>query len=247
MLTVSQKLSFVGKVVSRRRKIHFVFTLISIFTNAIFEIVSLAAVVPFLSVLSSPQIFMESSAARKYAPHLGITDAMQAVTLVCITFAVLTVVSATVRTVTIIVNSKFTLALGADLSRIVFERTLYQPYSSHAMQNSAAVIANVTQNVNAFVNGIMSPSIQFLTSTLTVVGILVTLFLINWWVALTASIVFGGAYLGISRLNRSRYARNSSIVVSAQDEVVKALQEGLGGIRDVIIDGNQQFYTRIYI
>jgi ABC-type multidrug transport system fused ATPase/permease subunit len=246
MLTVREKLFEVSKVVSGRRKIHFALTLAAIVTSAVFEIISLSAVVPFLSVLSSPQAFMESSSARRFAPLLGITDSVQAVTVVCVSFAVVTVVSAATRTAAIIVNSKFTLALGADLSRIVFERTLHQSYALHAGQNSAVVIANVTQNVNAFVNGILSPSIQFLTSMLTVVAIIMTLFLINWWVALTASIVFGGAYFSISRLNKSRFAKNSSIVVAAQDEVIKVLQEGLGGIRDVIIDGNQDFYTRTY-
>lgn len=246
MIIAVDKLSEVRKVVSRKRKIQFVLTLLSILTNALFEIVSLAAVVPFLSVLSSPQTFMESSMARKFAPMLGVTDASQAVALVCITFAIITVISAAIRTVTIIVNSKFTLAFGADLSRTVFERTLHQPYSSHAKQNSAAVIANVTQNVSAFVGGILTPSVQFLTSSLTVIGILITLLIINWWVALTALMVFGSAYFGIVRLNRARYAHNSSIVVAAQDDIVKALQEGLGAIRDVIIDGNQDFYARTY-
>jgi ATP-binding cassette subfamily B protein len=246
MITVLDRLYEVRRVISRKRKIQFVLTLLSIVTNSFFEIISLAAVVPFLSVLSSPQTFMESSTARKFAPMVGITDAAQAVSLVCISFAIITVISAAIRTMTIMVNSKFTLALGADLSRTVFERTLHQPYSSHAKQNSAAVIANVTQNVSAFVNGILNPSVQFLTSSLTVIGILITLFIINWWVALTASVVFGGAYFGIVRMNRSRYARNSSIVVAAQDDIVKALQEGLGAIRDVIIDGNQEFYVRTY-
>ena len=244
--SISEKLYEIRRVISRKRKIQFVLTLLSILTNALFEIVSLAAVVPFLSVLSAPQTFMKSSTARKFAPMLGVTDAAQAVALVCITFAIITVISAAIRTLTIIVNSKFTLALGADLSRTVFERTLHQPYSSHAKQNSAAVIANVTQNVSAFVNGILNPAVQFLTSSLTVLGILTTLFIINWWVAWTASVVFGGAYFGIVRMNRSRYARNSSIVVTAQDDIVKALQEGLGAIRDVIIDGNQDFYVRTY-
>ena len=246
MMTLLDKLSAVRNVISRKRKIQFVLTLLSIVTNSFFEIIALAAVVPFLSVLSSPQTFMQSSTARKFAPLLGVSDAAQAVTLVCVSFATITVISAAIRTLTIVVNSKFTLALGADLSQIVFDRTLHQPYSSHAKQNSAAVIANVTQNVAAFVNGILNPSVQFLTSSLTVIGILTTLFVINWWVALTVSVVFGGAYFGIVRMNKSRYASNSSIVVAAQDETVKSLQEGLGAIRDVIIDGKQNFYARTY-
>lgn len=243
---LTTKLYQLRRVLSRWRKIQFALTLISIFINSLFEIISLAAVVPFLSVLSSPQTFMESSSVRRFGSMLGINDAADAVALVCIAFASITVVSAAVRTITVIANSKFTLALGADLSRTVFQRTLHQPYSSHAKQNSAAVIANVTQNVTAFVNGILNPSVQFLTSSLTVFCILTTLFIINWWVALTTSVVFGGAYFGIVRINSSRYARNSSIVVAAQDDIVKALQEGLGAIRDVIIDGNQEFYVSTY-
>jgi ABC-type multidrug transport system fused ATPase/permease subunit len=246
MLSINGKLAVVRRAVSRRRKLQFLFTICSILLNAIFELISLAAVVPFLSVLSAPQAFMDSSTVRRFAPDLGITDASHAVSLVCAAFGFITVVSAGIRTITIIVNSRFTLALGADLSRIVFDRTLHQPYSSHAKQNSAVVIANVTQNVGAFVNGILGPSVQFLTSALTVIGILTTLLIINWWVALTASLVFGGAYFGIVRMNRSRYARNSSVVVAAQDDIVKSLQEGLGAIRDVIIDGNQEFYAKTY-
>jgi ABC-type multidrug transport system fused ATPase/permease subunit len=244
--TIIEKMNEIRRVVSRRRKVQFVVTLAAILINAGFEIVSLVAVVPFLSVLSSPQTFLYSGTGQRFAPNFGITDASQAVSFVCIAFAIITVVSAVIRTITIVLNSKFTLALGADLSRIVFVRTLHQPYSSHAKQNSASVIANVTQNIVAFVNGILNPSVQFLTSSLTVIGILTTLFLINWWVALTASIVFGGAYFAIVCLNKPRYARNSSIVVGAQDHIVKALQEGLGAIRDVTIDGNQEFYAHIY-
>jgi ABC-type multidrug transport system fused ATPase/permease subunit len=246
MIIVLEKLSVIRNVISRKRKIQFCLTLLAIMTNSFFEIISLAAVLPFLSVLSSPQTFVESSSVRRFAQLLPLNNAAEAVAFVCIGFATITVISAVVRTITIIVSSKFTLALGADLSRSVFERTLHQPYSSHAKQNSAAVIANVTQNVSAFVNGILNPAVHFLTSSLTVIGILTTLLLINWWVALTTSVVFGGAYFGIIRMNRSRYTRNSSIVVAAQDDIVRALQEGLGAIRDVIIDGNQEFYGRTY-
>jgi ABC-type multidrug transport system fused ATPase/permease subunit len=246
MMSVHDRLFQVRKVISRKRKFQFLLTLFAIVANSFFEIISLAAVVPFLSVLSSPQTFFESSAMRPITRLLGIKGASEAVSLVCVAFAAITVISAVVRSLTVIVNSTFTLALGSDLSRTVFERTLNQPYSSHARKNSAAVISNVTQNVNAFVNGILNPSVQFLTSSLTILGILITLILINWWVALTASVVFGSAYFCIVRINRLRYARNSSIVVAAQDDIVKALQEGLGAIRDVIIDRNQDFYVRTY-
>lgn len=241
-----EKLHEIRLVISRKRKIQLGISLVAILSNAIIEIVALMTLVPFLSVLSSPHAFVQSSTARRLAPIFGVIDASQAISIVCGTFAGVTIMSAAIRTFTIMVTSKFTLSFGTDLSRVVFERTLHQPYHLHAKQNSAAVMANVTQNVGAFVNGIVNPTMQLLTSTLTVVCIITTLFLINWWVALTSSIVFGGAYFALISLNRVRNLRNGKVIVGAQDNIVKALQEGLGAIRDVIIDGNQNFYVKVY-
>jgi ABC-type multidrug transport system fused ATPase/permease subunit len=231
---------------TRKRRLQFFVTIIAIVGNAFAEILSLAALIPFLSVLSDPNRFWESSTVRSYAAWFGVHSAAQAIPAVCVAFGVITVISAASRTLTIVINSRFTMGLGADLSRLVFERTLRQPYSVHSMQNSAVVIANVTQNVGAFVGSILSPCVQLMTSSLTVVGILITLFIVNWWVALTAIVVFGGAYASIIRFTRVRYQRNSAIIVASQDDIVKSLQEGLGAIRDVIIDNNQDYYTRTY-
>ena len=245
-LTVIGKLRVIWDNCTPNRRLQFFTTLIAIVGNSFVEVLSLASLIPFLSVLSDPSRFWESSIVRSYGGWLGIQTAGEAIPVVCVTFGIITVISAISRTLTIVINSRFTMGLGADLSRLVFERTLRQPYSVHSMQNSAVVIANVTQNVVAFVNGILSPSVQLMTSSLTVIGIMFTLLVVNWWVALTAIVVFGGAYTGIIRFTRARYRRNSAIVVAAQDEILKALQEGLGAIRDVIIDNNQDYYSRTY-
>jgi ATP-binding cassette subfamily B protein len=245
-LTAIAKLRIIWVNCTTKRRLEFFATLVAIIGNSFAEILSLASLIPFLSVLSDPNRFWESANVRTYAGWFGVHSAGQSIPLVCIAFGIVTVLSAASRTLTVVVNSRFTMGLGADLSRLVFERTLRQPYSVHSMQNSAVVIANVTQNVGAFVGGILTPSVQLITSSLTVVGILVTLFVVNWWVALTAIVVFGGAYAGIIRFTRMLYQRNSAIIVTSQDDIVKSLQEGLGAVRDVIIDNNQDYYTRTY-
>ena len=240
------KLVIIWGACSTRRRFQFFATLVVIVGNSLVEVISLASLIPFLSVLSDPNRFWESATARSVAAWLNVHSAVQLIPIVCIAFGIITVISAAVRTFTVVFNARFTMGLGSDLSRLVFQRTLQQPYSKHSMQNSAVVISNVTQNVGAFIGGILMPSVQLVTSSLTVVGILTTLFIVNWWVALTAIIVFGGAYTAIIRFTRVRYHQNSTIVVAAQDEIVKSLQEGLGAIRDVIIDNNQTYYLRTY-
>ena len=197
--TTLAKLGVIWENCTPKRRLQFFATIIAIIGNSFAEILSLAALIPFLSVLSDSNRFWESATVRSYAAWFGVHSAGQAIPLVCIAFGLITIISAAIRTLTIVINSRFTMGLAADLSRLVFERTLRKPYSVHSMQNSAVVIANVTQNVAAFVNGILIPSVQLMTSSLTVLGILITLFAVNWWVALTAIVVFGGAYSAIIR------------------------------------------------
>ena len=52
--------------------------------------------------------------------------------------------------------------------------------------------------------------------------------------------------LTIIRLTSKRLLRNSTINAHESTQVIKSLQEGLGGIRDVLIDGTQATYCQKY-
>jgi len=47
-------------------------------------------------------------------------------------------------------------------------------------------------------------------------------------------------------MSRRRLQRNSQRIAYEETQVIKALQEGLGGIRDVLLDGTQPVYCDIY-
>jgi ABC-type multidrug transport system fused ATPase/permease subunit len=65
-------------------------------------------------------------------------------------------------------------------------------------------------------------------------------------VALVAATGFGISYGLVTWLTSHSLNRNSRHIAHEQTQVIKALQEGLGGIRDVLLDGTQSTYCRIY-
>ena len=77
---------------------------------------------------------------------------------------------------------------------------------------------------------------------MTIVGIIAVLLLINISVTLTAFVGFGGLYLIVIYLTRRNLKDNSRHIAEKSDLMVKSLQEGLEGIREVLINNNQQFY-----
>jgi ATP-binding cassette subfamily B protein len=73
-----------------------------------------------------------------------------------------------------------------------------------------------------------------------------TLLIIDPVVAIFAAASFGSAYGVIAWLTRRRLVHNSQCIAIEQTQVVKALQEGLGAIRDVLLDGTQNVYCDVY-
>jgi ATP-binding cassette, subfamily B, bacterial PglK len=69
---------------------------------------------------------------------------------------------------------------------------------------------------------------------------------INIEVALTALIGFGLLYWIVISYTRQQLKENSKCIADKSTQMIKSLQEGLGGIRDVLIDGSQRFYCNLY-
>ena len=72
------------------------------------------------------------------------------------------------------------------------------------------------------------------------------LFAVDITVALTAFIGFGLLYWIVIHYTRQQLQENSECISGQSTQMIKSLQEGLGGIRDVLIDGTQQFYCKLY-
>ena len=94
------------------------------------------------------------------------------------------------------------------------------------------------------VTGIFSSLFTVVTSCLILLSIIITLFVINPNVAIATFGGFGVLYWLIINYSRSKLANNSEQVATESTRLTKTIQEGLGGIRDVLIDGSQDLYCR---
>ena len=77
-------------------------------------------------------------------------------------------------------------------------------------------------------------------------GVIAGLVIIDASVALAAAIIFSSTYVLLALNLRRELGRNSRRIADATNQRIKALQEGLGAIRDVLLDGNQSTYFKIY-
>lgn len=231
---------------TKRRRMQFFLLLILMIIASILEVISIGAVVPFLGALTSPEQIYQHHLAQPLIQILEITDSSQLLLPLTVIFVIAALVSAAIRLLLLYVSIRLSYITGADLSINIYRRTLYQNYSVHTSRNSSEIINSIITKTNTVTANIIAPTLTFISSGVIMLGIISVVFTINAQVALITFSIFALLYWIITFYTKISLQKNSELIASQSTEMVKSLQEGIGGIRDVLIDGTQEFYCNLY-
>ena len=244
-LHIHQLLLGLWSHVSQRRRRQLFALLLLMLASGVAEMFSLAAVLPFLAVLTSPEELWQVPVVQVFAAAVGISEARGLLLPATVLFGAAAVLAALVRLTNLWLNGRLAAAVGSDLSCEAYRRTLYQPYGVHVQRNSAEVINGTTVQISLTVAAIKT-LLQLITSAVVAVFLLTGLVLIDAPVAAAAAVLFGSAYGVMAITARRELDLNGQRVTEALSQQLKALQEGLGAIRDVLLDGSQPTYLQIF-
>jgi len=213
--------------------------------SALAELVSLGSVLPFLAVLTEPERIWSSQWVQQIAASAGWASPSQLLIPVASAFGLAAVITAGIRLLNLWLGGRLAAAIGSDLSCEAYRRTLFQPYAVHLQRNSGTVINGITAQMGTVVFA-LNQVVVTTTATLVATFLLIGMLLINWVIAIASASIFGAAFLLIGFYGRKRLANNGRAIDKARAGVLKSLQEGLGAIRDVLLDGTQLVYLEIY-
>jgi|APSaa5957512535_1039671.scaffolds.fasta_scaffold15624_2 ATP-binding cassette, subfamily B, bacterial PglK len=227
------------------RRWQFRLLLILMLLTSFAEILSIGAVIPFLAALTVPERIFELSALQPVIHVLKITEPEQLVLPLTIAFGASAVIAGSMRLLLLWVSTKLSYAAGADLSISIYRRTLYQPYAVHCARNSSEIISGISTKTEGVIS-VISMVLTFISSMVMLITILFALLSIEPLITLATFAVFGLIYFVLIRMTRKQLSINGELMALKSTQVIKSLQEGLGGIRDVLIDGSQDAYCKIY-
>lgn len=236
----------IWKLLTKKRKMQFFLILLLMILTSFLEVISISAVVPFLGVLNDPARAFEYNYVSQLAFIFDIEKPDDLLLPLTIMFAFATIIAAISRILLLYFSTRLSFSTGADFSIEIYKRTLYQDYSFHTSQNSSEIINGIITKTNTVISKVLVPALNFITAVIMIVSILSILILINTSVALTSIVILGGAYVLIGFFTKQSLVHNSNIIAGQSDKMIKSLQEGLGGIREVLIDGSQEYYCNLY-
>lgn len=214
-------------------------------TGALAELVSIGAVIPFVALLATPERAYEFEQLQRLFAALGWDRPDALILPMTMLFLAIIFAAAAVRILLLWAKNKYMYALGYDIGVALYSRVLAQPYEWHVLQNSSQTISAVTK-VQIVVSRVLKPLMEAMIGAVTGTAIIIALLLVDAVMAVTAGGIFAVFYLLVVRMTRWRLRRNSQVIAKTHTARVQAIQEGLGGIRDILLDHSQAFYRKHY-
>ena len=225
--------------VRRRQRFYAVIAVMVLGTLA--ELMTIGAVLPFLALFASPEAAGRLPLFRDIATLLGAQRPDELLLAAAMVLIVAAVIAVAVRLWLIRVTLRFVLLLGHEIASEVFARMLRQPYGYYVTRNSSELLAS-QEKVHAVVWAVLMPGMQAVTSGVIATAILTMLFVIDPFTAMMAALALAACYLLVGFVVRRKLRRNSEMLGSAVTQRLQTMQEGLGGIRDVLLEQSQEVF-----
>ena len=230
------------KVLSSKRKKQLFLSFFVIVFASISEIFTVYLILPFTSLLLNRDGNFEVNSFYKFLNNIGFNykDSIYSLGFLLIFFIIS---SSLLRLINLWINIKLTQRISGELSYESYKKTLYKPYSFHIGRNSSVIISALNKSIEGTSTAI-DAALQFVSSITIISAILIGLSLVNFKITLVSLSIFLILYLGIFILTKNVLYSNSRYSVKKNSLRFRELLEGLSAIREIIIDGNQEYFIR---
>lgn len=210
------------------------------------DLLSIGAVFPFFSALMNPKTLFDNPRFSPVVNFINLTNVNDIILPMTLVFCLALLFATAIRILSVWLSVRFSFAVGSEISNDIYKRTLYQPYSVHVARNSSEIINGIWMKVSEVIFYVLMPLMTLISSTILVLAIIVTLCLITPNSALIAICVLIIVYALIIIFTKKTLRANSVHIANESNNIIKNLQEGLSGIRDVLIDGSQKSFAESY-
>ena len=211
---------------------------------ALVEVLGVAAIMPFLAVLATPEVIHTNRWLAAAYNLLGFTnDRYFMFFLGTVTFGVV-LGSIGMRALGTWMQLRFAHLRTHTWGCRLLSGYLRQPYEWFLTRQSAGLSASVLDEVDHVVSAALLPAMLAVAQSLVVALLLVLLFVVDPLLAFTLGSLFGLVYGGFLVLVRHRVRRVGQERFAARRRCFHLVQEAFGGMKDVKINGLESSYVK---
>jgi len=211
---------------------------------AIFEVVGISSIAPFMAMIVSPDIIHENAYLEFVYNAFNMESDTGFIALTGVMVIVMLLISNSYQAFMTWKLTYFARLQSHRLSVRLLQHYLRQPYSFHLSRNTSDLSKNILSEVGRGINGVILTGLQVFSKIIIAFFVLVLLLMVDIQIAIIAALLLGGAYSLIYRLVRKRLYNIGLSSTKVNFEAFKAVNEAISGVRDIILKGSGEEFVK---
>ena len=210
------------------------------------QMLGVASLLPFLSMITDPGTIELNPMLSWLYNNLGFESARSFMIFTGAAMFGIVVLSNAWAALSTWMMLTYALKNNHRLSQRLLEKYLGMPYIYFVDQNSTDLGNNVLNEVNQLTYRFILPLLTVITKGLVAVFIIVLFLWIDIWIALTALVVFGGAYSIIYVRINSNLKERGARRLRANQKRYKLVGEAFSGIKEIKVLHREDYFVKAY-
>ena len=210
---------------------------------SLLEVFALGSVIPFLVVIDNPQKVFEITIIKNVYIFFGITSTSKILLITTILFCSAAFISASTRAFSLYANNKISAAIGNDISKEVFKKTIFQPYEYHLSKNSSEFLSVISTKITYLVS-VIQLFLQMILNFFISLFVIGFLMFYSFKITILLIIIFPSLYSLVSVLVRKKLNETGYQLSKSNNILIKITQETISSIKELIMLGRPEIYYK---
>ncbi|MDM7858939.1 ABC transporter ATP-binding protein [Thiopseudomonas acetoxidans] len=225
---------------TQRRKFYVLQILVVLM--AIMELVGIASIGPFMALVADINLIETNSLYKQLYLTSGISNPTNFLFLTGLAALLMLGLASVISVLTTWRLSLYSMQVGTEIADRLYEHYLQQNWLFHSTGSSAQLTKQVATEAPRVTGAIIVPAMQLNTRLVLAVIISVAVISYNPIIALVGLLMFGAGYVVIYQLIKKRLIVNGANISSASTQRFRLMNEGFGGIKDILIMGRNKHF-----
>ncbi len=219
--------------------------LCAIIVMAIFEMIGVVSIMPFMAVLMSPEIVETNSylnSSFNYSKIFGIETNQQFLFLLGVLVFILLIISIALKTFTIYLTVWFINMCNYNFAKRLVEGYLHQPYSWFLNRHSADLGKTILAEVSVVIKSGLYPMLTLIKQSVVAFSLLLVLIAVDPKLTLIVGLTLGLAYGLIYLFLRKSIKKMGQDRLDSNKWLFTSVSEAFGAVKEIKVGGLEKIY-----
>ena len=236
-------------LLTKKEKKQAIYLLFMLFGMAVFDVVGVASIMPFLSLAGDTTVVEDSaflSWLYEYSKQYGVGNYADFLIFLGITSFITIFVASIYKVLTVYLMNRFVELRRHSIAMRLLEAYTHQNYEYFVTRSSAEISKNILSEVDQVVSNTIRPFFYILAYGLILIIISMLLLYVNFKIALITMVTFSSLYILIYFSFRNKLKSYATLLRKTNEKRFSVIGEVFGGIKYLKFSGNEKKYLEYF-